>query len=122
MENLSLKEELASLAGEVQDLSKSNSRLEATLRALRLYKGLLEASSGPEGASPEAHQVLEIAQEMGEFGFTLDELIGAIGPEIVFYPRRYKNKLSSLLRDAGFHRNQVRRNGGRPLVWFAPDA
>jgi len=115
-----LKEELSDLAKEVQELTQAPSRLHATLWALRLLRDLHTVSSGPKGASSNAHRVIEVAQEMGGLGFTLDELIEVIGPEVVFYPRRYKNKLSGLLREAGFHRNQVRRNGKRPLVWFTP--
>tara|TARA_Y100001938_G_C8092850_1_gene436164 strand:+ start:455 stop:823 length:369 start_codon:yes stop_codon:yes gene_type:complete len=121
MADLELKEELASLAREVQALAKTPSRLEATLRALRFYKSLLDSSLGPEGAASEAHRVLEVAEDLGEYGFTLEELIGVIGPEVVYYPRRYKNELSRVLREAGYYRKQVRRNGARPLVWFTPN-
>ena len=120
MTSQEMKEELSVLVHEVQELTQAPSRLHVTLQALRLLKDLHTVGNGPKGASSNAHRVIEVAQEMGGLGFTLDELIEVIGPEVVFYPRRYKNKLSGLLREAGFHRNQVRRNGKRPLVWFTP--
>lgn len=121
MESETMRDQLGTLADEVKDLSQSESRLEATVRALTFYKQVLESSKGPAGASTDVHRILEIAQEMGDHGFTLDELIRMVGPEMLYFPRRYKNKLSSILREAGFRRSQVRRNGERPLVWWSPE-
>jgi hypothetical protein len=121
MESETMKEKLGTLADEVKDLSNCESRLEATVRALSLYKDILESSKGPEGTGEDVHRILEIAREMGDYGFTLDELIRMVGPEMLYFPRRYKNKLSSILREAGFRRTQVRRNGERPLVWWNPE-
>ena len=121
MQTETMREELGTLADSVKDLSRSESRLEATVKALAFYKEILESSKGPEGTSTDVHRVLEIAHELGDYGFTLDELIRMVGPEMLYFPRRYKNKLSSILREAGFRRSQVRRNGARPLVWWSPE-
>ena len=117
-----LKSELASLAAEALSMSPQySSRMEVVVASLRHYVGVLHASRNPEGvASFNSEEVIAAAKDMGDYGFTLDELIGAVGPQMVLFPRRYKNALSNLLREAGFSRRQIRREGPRPLVWFAP--
>ena len=121
----SLKDELSALADRAADLLATPttgrpSRLAVTVGALKSLVAVLESA---EGAStwvlPE--EVIRVATDLGDWGFTLDELIDTVNPGgMILYPRRYKNQLSDMLRTAGFVRRQVRRDGGRPLVWFSP--
>lgn len=115
-----LKSQLSQLANLAMNLGHHPTRLDATVQALDFYTKLLQGSEGPEGIRVTPADVLERAREMGDYGFTLEELISVIGPDVVYYPRRYKNELSRVLRGAGFIRKQVRRDGQRPLVWFGP--
>ena len=115
-----LKSQLSGLSDIAMNLGRHPSRLAATIQALEFYTKLLQGSEGPEEVRVTPNAVLERAHEMGDYGFTLEELISVVGPDVVYYPRRYKNELSRVLRGAGFTRKQVRRDGQRPLVWFAP--
>ncbi len=115
-----LKSQLSQLSDVAMNLGRHSSRLDATVHALEFYTKLLQGSEGPEEIRVTPTDVLERAVEMGDYGFTLEELISVVGPDVVYYPRRYKNELSRVLRGAGFTRKQVRRDGQRPLVWFAP--
>lgn len=125
-----LKDELSELAERAAALMPQPcSRLEATVNALRLflhgwdetYEGERPAFIGEEqGGVENPKKVIRVARDMGDWGFTLDELIAVVGPEVIMHPRSYKNTLSKLLRSTGFSRKQVRREGHRPLVWFAP--
>jgi len=121
----SLKEELAALADRASDLLGTPtdgrpSRLAATVVALKSLVSVLESAEGAATPIPPL-EVVRVATDLGDWGFTLDELIEALNPAgMILYPRRYKNSLSDMLRDAGFIRRQVRREGARPLVWFSP--
>lgn len=124
-----LKEEMTQLS---ESLAKKLgcSRLEAATKALRWAATGLEEWPGfmqsvlptfeQEDSYPEAAVVLRVAQDLGDYGFTLDDLIAAVGPEMIVRPKAYKNQLSRLLRDNGFFRKQIRRGGERPLAWFHP--
>ena len=107
------------------------SRLEATARALEwacngisdwpaFMRPLISGTELADETYPEASTVLRVAWDLGDYGFTLDDLIEAVGPDMVVRPKAYKNQLSRLLRDNGFFRKQVRREGDRPLMWFHP--
>jgi len=121
----SLKEELAALADRASDLLGTPtdgrpSRLAATVVALKSLVSVLESAEGATAPIPPL-EVIRVATDLGDWGFTLDELIETLNPSgMILYPRRYKNSLSDMLRDAGFIRRQVRREGARPLVWFSP--
>tara|TARA_R110000824_G_scaffold82838_4_gene207706 strand:+ start:2807 stop:3265 length:459 start_codon:yes stop_codon:yes gene_type:complete len=126
----SLQEELVELAQRAQKIIPGNpSRLLVTVQALRYFLSVWDKSYTGEGVPLEftrygqisdAGKLLRAARDMGDWGFTLDELIAAAGPELVMHPRSYKNSLSRFLRESGFTRKQVRRDGERPLVWFSP--
>jgi hypothetical protein len=127
--DVSLREEMTQLS-ESLALKLGCSRLEAATKALRwMTQGLEEwpgfmqsvlPTSPHDDPYPEAPTVLRVAQDLGDYGFTLDDLIAAVGPEMVVRPKAYKNQLSRLLRDNGFFRKQIRRGGERPLAWFHP--
>ncbi len=132
-EGTSLKRKMAHLSEELAR-QVGCSRLEAATRALQLavdgvwhwpllMGDLADRNTAREiGAEeyPKPAAVLAVAWDLGDYGFTLDDLIGAVGPEMVVRPKAYKNQLSRLLRHHGFIRRQVRREGDRPLAWFHP--
>ena len=127
--DVSLKEEMTELSESLAH-KLGCSRLEAATKALRWATQGLEEWPGfmqsvlptldQEDSYPEASTVLRVAQDLGDYGFTLDDLIAAVGPEMIVRPKAYKNQLSRLLRDNGFFRKQIRRAGERPLAWFHP--
>ena len=117
-----LKEELAELTARAKDLGPHSSRLEAAVSALRIHVRFLEATQDALPGYPPTEAILAFAKRFDEIGFTLDELIAEVGPAMVIRPKRYKNALSTLLRDYGFTRRQVYREGDRPLVWFAGES
>ncbi len=129
----SFREEMIELSQEVGG-AIGCSRLEAAARALRFVsKGLdnwpMLMGDGTTVSTaleiedmnyPTADSVLRVAFDLGDYGFTLDDLIQCVGPELVVRPKAYKNQISRLLRENGFFRKQVRRGGDRPLAWFHP--
>ena len=131
----SQKDELFSLASRLGK-ALGTSRLEASVVALRFATQgikdwpLLMGSICPEDVKkdvigfseyPSAATICKVAKDLGDYGFTLDMLIEAAGPDIVVRPKAYKNQLSRLLRQYGFFQKQVRQHGKRPLLWFHPD-
>ena len=109
------------------------SRLEASLLALKfVQQGLKEfplllgsfavdSTEKPLSSYPSISSVLKVAFDLGDYGFTLDDLIEAVGPDMIIRPKAYKNQLSRALRSKGFFQKQVRKEGKRPLLWFHPD-
>lgn len=118
----SLKEELAELTERARQLGPHESRLEAAVNALRIHVKFLEATQDALPGYPPTEAILAYAKRFDEIGFTLDELIEGVGPAMIIRPKRYKNALSALLREYGFTRRQVYRDGDRPLVWFAGES
>ena len=131
----SWREELSLLSSQL-GRALGVSRLEASVIALRFATSgiedwpLLMGPLCPEGIQeevigfseyPSAATVCKVAKDLGDYGFTLDMLIEAAGPDIVVRPKAYKNQLSRLLRHHGFFQKQVRQHGKRPLLWFHPD-
>lgn len=129
-EGVSLKQQLVDLAERAQVVSPEHpSRLDVTVRALQLYLSVFDKEYVGDipplpfvqrGEIGTPKKLMQAARDMGDYGFTLDELITIAGPEAIMHPRSYKLALSKLLRAAGFSRKQMRRDGTRPLVWFAP--
>jgi hypothetical protein len=130
MEAQTIREEMVSLSESLSG-SIGCSRLEATALALQFaVRGmkewpLLMGSLAPEALPgedcyPEAPVVLRAAWDLADYGFTLDDLIAAVGPDMIIRPKAYKNQLSRLLKENGFFRKQIRRNDSRPLAWFHP--
>lgn len=130
-----LKEKLSTLSSQL-GRTLGVSRLEASVRALEYVLSGVEAwplLMGPlcpvgerEGILlfseyPSSATVCKVAMDLGDYGFTLDGLIEAAGPDIIVRPKAYKNQLSRLLRHHGFFRKQVRQQGKRLLLWFHPD-
>jgi len=131
----SLKEKLSTLSSQL-GRTIGASRLEASVKALEYVLSgtkewpLLMGPLCPEGERegiplfseyPSSATVCKVAMDLGDYGFTLDALIEAAGPDIIVRPKAYKNQLSRLLRHHGFFRKQVRQQGKRLLLWFHPD-
>lgn len=135
---MDVNQDIPTLKAQMSDLSSQVgrtlgvSRLEASILALHFLKdGLKEfpmllgiefaRSSEPALSEyPSAATTLKVALDLGDYGFTLDDLIEAIGPDMIIRPKAYKNQLSRLLRSRGFFQKQVRKEGKRPLLWFHP--
>ena len=131
----SLKERLAVLADSLST-ELGVSRLEVTTLALEyvakgmkdwplLMKSFSPGVAAPEGLDtsdyPSSATVLKVAMDLGDYGFTLDNLIEAVGPDMIIRPKAYKNQLSRLLQSHSFFQKQVRQEGKRPLLWFHPE-
>lgn len=128
--NQTTRDEMVALS-EALSRTVGCSRLEAATLALRwtnagvdtwpLLMGPLAPPSGPgEERYPEAASVLKAAWDLADYGFTLNDLIEAVGPDVVIRPKAYKNQLAKLLKHHGFFRKQIRRGETRPLAWFHP--
>jgi|TARA_R100001086_G_scaffold95663_1_gene47587 hypothetical protein len=130
-----LQDQLSTLAADLA-AKLGVSRLEVTVLALEYVdKGtkdwpLLMGSFSPSVPQPEgldtsdypsSATVLKVAMQMGDYGFSLDHLIDAVGPDMIIRPKAYKNQLSRLLQSHGFFQKQVRQEGKRPLLWFHPE-
>lgn len=102
-------------------------RLEAVKRALIIALESTGVRTGETvyvetetfGDLISVNRVYRIAEKLSEDQgrFTLDELLEELCPDGVGAVRTFKNGIARLLRAAGYHPRQVRRNGKRPIIW-----